>query len=324
MFVSLLGVMLPNAAHAQGQSPSTKSGYPVRPVRLVVPYPPGGGSDTASRAIAAQLAASLGQPFVADNRAGAGGALGDDIVAKAAPDGYTLLMGSNSMAVNVSLLKSLPHDPLRDFAAIGLVGEVPYLLVVHPSLAVKSVVDLIALAKAKPDELRCATGGMGSTLHLSAELFRAMTSVRFTRVPYKGGVPAVTAVIAGEVHFVFGSLTTTVPAAKAGRVRAIATTGATRSALVADLPTMAESGLPGFDATNWYGLMAPAGTPGAIIGLLNAELNKILAVPAFRERMMATQGIEPLSSTPAELAAYLKKEVAKWARVVKQAGIRAD
>ncbi len=309
---------------AMAQDTLRAAAYPARPVRLVVPFPPGGGSDTLTRAIAAQFAASLGQPFVIDNRAGAGGAVGAEIVAKASADGYTLLMGSSSLAVNAHLIKNLPHDAIRDFAPVGMVGATAYLLAVHPSLPVKTVPDLIALAKAKPGQLNYASGGIGSTLHLSAELFRSMTGAQLAHLPYKGGVPAVSAVIANEAQLLFGSLTTTVPAAKSNRVRAIAVTGVRRSVLMPELPTIAESGLPGYDSINWYGMVAPARTPSEIVAVLNRELNKILSAPAFRERMTSGQGMEPILSTPAEFAAYLKAEVAKWARVVKQAGITPE
>lgn len=317
-------LLIPPVAFAQDTRRAAAGAYPGRPVRLVVPFPPGGGNDTLTRAIAMQFSTSLGQPFVIDNRAGAGGAVGAEITAKAAADGYTLLMGSSSLAINASLIKNVPHDAIRDFAPIGFIGATAYLLAVHPSLPVKNVADLIALAKAKPGQLNYASGGLGSTLHLSAELFRSMTGVQFTHLPYKGGVPAVSAVIAGEAQLLFGSITTTVPAAKASRVRPLATTGAKRSAVMPELPTLAESGLPGYESSNWYGMMAPARTAPAIIDLLNGELNKVLAVPAFRERMVTAQGIEPQTGTAAEFAAYIKSEVAKWARVIKQAGITPE
>ena len=313
-----------SAALAQDARRAAAGAYPARPVRLVVPFPPGGGNDTLTRAIAIQFSTSLGQPFVIDNRAGAGGAIGADIVAKAAADGYTLLMGSSSLAINASLIKNVPHDAIRDFAPVGFIGATAYLLAVHPSLPVKSVAELIAVAKARPGQLNYASGGLGSTLHLSAELFRSMTGVQFTHLPYKGGVPAVSAVIAGEAQLLFGSITTIVPAAKANRVRPLAVTGAKRSAVTPEMPTLAESGLPGYESSNWYGLMAPARTAPAIIDLLNSELNKVLAVPAFRERMVTAQGIEPQSGTAAEFSAYIKSEVVKWARVIKQAGITPE
>lgn len=298
--------------------------YPLRPVRLIVPFAPGGGNDTLTRSVAAHLSTNLGQSFVVDNRSGAGGVVGGEIVAKATPDGHTLLMGSSSLAVNASLIKNMPHDAIKDFSPVGLVGATTYMLAVHPVVSVKTVSELIALAKARPNQLNYSSGGIGSPLHLAAELFRSMTSVQLTHLPYKGGVPAVAAVIAGEAQMIFGSITTTLPAVKGNRVRAVAVTGAKRSALMPELPTVAESGVPGYESTNWYGVLAPARTPASIIDLLNSELKKILSAPEFRERMTTGQGIEPMLSTPVEFATYLKGEVEKWARVIKQAGIRPD
>ena len=320
----LIFLLNTSMAIAQDARRGATTAYPARSVRLVVPFPPGGGNDTLTRAIAMQFSTSLGQPFVIDNRAGAGGAVGAEIVAKAAADGYTLLMGSTSLTVNASLIKNVPHDAIRDFAPVGFIGATAYLLAVHPALPVKSVADLIALAKARPGQLNYASGGIGSTLHLSAELFRSMSGVQLTHLPYKGGVLAVSAVIAGEAQLLFGSITTTVPAAKGNRVRPLAVTGARRSAVMPELPTIAETGLPGYESSNWYGVMAPARTAPAIIDLLNSELNKVLSVPAFRERMVTAQGIEPQTGTAAEFSAYIKSEVAKWARVIKQAGITPE
>ncbi len=322
LLVNLL--IIPVALAQRAAAPT----YPLRPVRLIVPFAPGGGNDTLTRSVAAHLSTHLGQSFVVDNRSGAGGVVGGvvggEIVAKATPDGHTLLMGSSSLAVNASLIKNMPHDAIKDFSPVGLVGATTYMLAVHPAVAIKTVPELVTLAKARPSQLNYSSGGIGSPLHLAAELFRSMTAVQLTHLPYKGGVPAVAAVIAGEAQVIFGSITTTLPAVKGNRVRAVAVTGAKRSALMPELPTVAESGVPGYESTNWYGVLAPARTPASIIDLLNSELKKILSAPEFRERMTTGQGIEPMLSTPAEFATYLKGEVEKWARVIKQAGIRPD
>ncbi len=313
-----------NQALAQRQAKSAGPSFPIKPIRLIVPFAPGGGNDTLTRAIGQKLTESLSQQVVVDNRAGAGGVVGAEIVAKATPDGHTLLMGSSSLAVNASLIAKLPYDPLKDFAPIALVGATSYLLVVHPSLPIKSVSELIAFAKARPGHLNYASGGIGSPLHLAAELFKGMAGVNLTHIPYKGGVPAVSAVLGAEAQVVFGSVTTTLSTVKSGRLRALAVTSAQRSALLPELPTVAEAGVPGYEATNWYGVLAPAGTPQVIIAKLNAELIKTLQMPDLRERMLSNQGIEPLGSPPEQFAAYLRDEVAKWAKVTKAVGISAQ
>jgi tripartite-type tricarboxylate transporter receptor subunit TctC len=307
-----------------GSPPVAAQNYPSKPIRLIVPYAPGGGNDTLSRAIGQKLTQSLGQPLVVDNRAGSGGVIGADIVAKAAPDGYTLLMASSELAVSVSLIATLPYDPLRDFAPVARVGETSYLLVVHPSLSAKSVSELIALAKARPGQLNYASAGVGSPLHLAAELFKWMTGTNLVQVTYKGGAPAVTATLAGETQVVFGSVTTTLQLAKAGRVRALAVTSAKRSPLVPDLPTVAEAGVPGYELVNWYGVLAPARTPKVIVSRLASELAQIMALPDIRERALQNQGIEAVASTTEEFAAVLKNEVAKWRKLTKAIGIRAE
>ena len=303
-------------------APVAAQNYPSKPIRLIVPYAAGGGNDTLSRAIGQKLTQSLGQPLVVDNRPGSGGVIGADIVAKAAPDGYTLLMASSELAVSVSLIATLPYDPLRDFAPVARVGETSYLLVVHPSLSSKSVAELIALAKARPGQLNYASAGVGSPLHLAAELFKWMTGTNLVQVTYKGGAPAVTATLAGETQVVFGSVTTTLQLAKAGRLRALAVTSAKRSPLVPDLPTVAEAGVPGYELVNWYGVLAPARTPKVIVSRLASELAQIMAMPDIRERVLQNQGIEPIVSTADEFAALLKNEVAKWRKLTKAVGIR--
>src|SRR5258706_2690942 len=311
-------VLLVSAAPALAQN------YPSKPIRLIVPYAAGGGNDTLSRAIGQKLTQSVGQPLVVDNRPGSGGVIGADIVAKAVPDGYTLLMASSELAVSVSLIATLPYDPLRDFAPVARVGETSYLLVVHPSLSSKSVAELIALAKARPGQLNYASAGVGSPLHLAAELFKWMTGTNFVQVTYKGGAPAVTATLAGETQVVFGSVTTTLQLVKAGRLRALAVTSAKRSPLVPDLPTVAEAGVPGYELVNWYGVLAPARTPKLIVSRLASELAQIMALPDIRERALQNQGIEAVASTTEEFAAVMKNEVAKWRKLTKAIGIRAE
>ena len=305
-------------------APVAAQNYPSKPIRLIVPYAPGGGNDTLSRAIGQKLTQSVGQPLVVDNRPGSGGVIGADIVAKAAPDGYTLLMASSELAVSVSLIATLPYDPLRDFAPVARVGETSYLLVVHPSLSSRSVAELIALAKARPGQLNYASAGVGSPLHLAAELFKWMTGTNLVQVTYKGGAPAVAATLAGETQVVFGSVTTTLQLAKAGRLRALAVTSAKRSPLVPDVPTVAEAGVPGYELANWYGVLAPAHTPKVIISRLASELAQIMAMPDLRERALQNQGIETVASTAEEFAAVLKNEVAKWRKLTKVIGIRLE
>jgi tripartite-type tricarboxylate transporter receptor subunit TctC len=305
-------------------APVVAQNYPSKPIRLIVPYAAGGGNDTLSRAIGQKLTQSLGQPLVVDNRPGSGGVIGADMVAKAAPDGYTLLMASSELAVSVSLITTLPYDPLRDFSPVARVGETSYLLVVHPSLSSHNVAELIALAKARPGQLNYASAGVGSPLHLAAELFKWMTGTNLVQVTYKGGAPAVTATLAGETQVVFGSVTTTLQLAKAGRLRALAVTSAKRSPLVPDLPTVAEAGVPGYELVNWYGVLAPARTPKIIISKLNSELAQISATPDIRERALQNQGIEVVVSTAEDFAAVLKNEVAKWRKLTKAVGIRAE
>lgn len=313
-----------NQAPAQRPATSPDPSVPTKPIRLIVPFAPGGGNDTLTRAIGYKLTGSLGQQVVVDNRAGAGGVIGAEIVAKATPDGHTLLMGSSSFAVNPSLIAKLPYDPVKDFAPVALVGAASYLLVVHPSVPINSVSELVAFAKAKPGQLNYASAGTGSPLHLGAELFKAMTGTNLAHIPYKGGFPAVSAVLSAEAQVVFGSITATMPLVKSGRLRALAVTSAQRSGLFPELPTVAETGVPGYESTNWYGVLAPAGTPKPIIAKLNAELTMVMQMRDLRERMLSTQGIEPLSSTPEQFTAYLRNEVAKWAKVTKAIGIRAE
>jgi len=298
--------------------------YPERPIRLVVPFPPGGGSDITARTIAQKLGEALGQQVVADNRGGAGGNIGTDIVAKAVPDGYTLVMAlSGPFSINGSLLGKLPFDPLKDFALITLAGATPNLLVSHPSLSAHTVKELIVLAKASPGKINFASSGLGTPAQLAGELFNTMAGVKLIHVPYKGAAPALTDLLAGQVQLMFSTMPPSLPQVRAGKLRAIAVTSAKRSVTTPELPTISEAGLPGFEAITWYGMAAPAGTPPAIIKKLNGEVVKLLRLPEVKERLLAT-GTEASGTTPEEFATYIKSEIVKWAKVIKESGARAD
>ena len=296
--------------------------YPDRPIRLIVPYPPGGGADISSRIISQYLGEALGKAVIVDNRPGAGGNIGTEAVARAAPDGYTLLLASIATSVNASLFSSLPFNT-KDFQPVSVFITVPLMMVVSPTFAPQSVGDLIALAKARPRQLNYASGGLGTANHIAGELFKYMANVDLTHVPYKGGGPALNDVIGGQVQLYFGTITSVREQAKAGRVRALATTGATRASAAPELPTVAESGLPGFEVVAWYGVLAPAGTPQPIVDRLSTELSRIVRIPAVQEQIRA-QGAEAVGSTPAEARRFLDAEIDKWAKVVKLSGMRAE
>ncbi|HEX2828861.1 MAG TPA: tripartite tricarboxylate transporter substrate binding protein [Burkholderiales bacterium] len=297
--------------------------YPSKPIRLLVPFAPGGGADTLARIITPKLTEAMGQQWVVDNRAGAAGNISAETTARAAPDGHTVLMGfSTVLTVNPTLYK-LPFDVSRDLAPVTLLATAQYLLVVHPSVAAASVKELVALAKQKPDALNFASAGVGSPLHLAGELFQKRAGIRLTHVPYKGGGPAAAAVLAGEAQLIFGSVASSLPHVKAGKLRALATTGLQRSKVAPEVPTMAESGFPGFDVTSWYALLVPAGTPQAIVNRLRDETGRALQRPDVQQ-VMATQGLESETSTPQALAARIRDERRTWAEVIRAAGIRAE
>ena len=297
--------------------------YPLRPIRMIVAYPPGGGTDRVGRVMAEELAQQLGQNVVVDNRGGATGNIGSELAARAVPDGYTLLMGNVAPnAVNVSLFKKLGFDPVKSFAPISLVAVTPNILVVHPSVPVKSVSDLLALARAKPGALNFPSAGVGSSSHLAGEMLKSMAKIDMVHIPYKGGGPSLIALISGQVQIMFATLPAAMPHVKSGKVRPVAVTTAKRSLAMPDLPTIAESGVKGYEAATWYGLLAPAGTPRPVINRLHGETVKILAGPT-RQRLEA-QGFEPDGGTPAAFAAYIKSEIAKWAKVIRDAGIPAE
>ena len=297
--------------------------YPSKPVRVIAPSSPGSGVDIVSRLVAQKLGANLGQQVVVENRAGAGGNLGAEIAAKAAPDGYTLFMATPSHAINPALYRKLNYDSIRDFAPIGLVMTGQYVLVAHPSLPAKSVKELIALARAHPGQLNYASAGNGNATHLAGELLKSLARIDIVHVAYKGSGPALVDLISGQVHFMFPNLVNSLPHIAAGRLRALAVTGAKRAMAAPHIPTLIEAGVPGYTVMSWYGLLAPAGTPQAVVGRLNSELVKVLRSPDVKERL-AGQGADPAGGSPEEFSAFLKEEIAKWGKVVRKAGISAD
>ena len=298
--------------------------YPSKPIRLVVPFPAGGTTDILAREVGQRLSLSLGQPVVIDNRPGAAGNIGSELVAKSAPDGYTLLMATvGTHAINPNLYARMPYDHVKDFAPVVLVAGVPNVLEVTPSLPVHSVADLIKLAKEKPGQINFASSGSGTSIHLSGELFKTMAGVDMTHVPYKGSAPAITDLIGGQVQVMFDNLPSSLQQIKAGKLRAIAVTSAQRAPALPDIPTIAESGLPGFEATSWFGIVAPAGTPPTIIARINADVNQWLQSPEAKEKLLA-QGAVAAGGSPEQFAAYIHAETEKWARVVKASGAKVD
>lgn len=300
---------------------ATAGAYPSKPIRLVVASAPGGGTDFNARVVAPRVSENIGQTLVIDNRGGAGGTVGSDIVAKSPPDGYTLLMVFVNFAIHPSLYPKLPYDPVKDFTPIMTLSATPLILVVNPRVPAKSIKDLIALAKTHGSKLNYAAPGVGSLGHLAGELLKSMTGVNITHVPYKGGGPSITALIGGEVQMYFSTMPAALAQVKAGRLRALAVTSAKRAASEPDIPTIAESGIPGYDVTGWFGVFAPAKTPRANIARLNAEFANALKTGEVRERL-THEGLQPLGGTPEALAAMLKNDVAKWGKVVREAGIK--
>ena len=301
--------------------PAAADDYPSKPIRLVAPFAPGGPSDLLARLMAAKLTERLGQPVVVENRPGAGGSIGAAAVAKAAPDGYTLVLVSSSFSVNATLYPDLPYDTLKDFAPITLLTSAPFLLVVNAHVPAKSLRELIALAKKEPGKLNYGSGGAGSGPHIVGELFKSAAGLDIVHVPYKGTGPLKSALIAGDVQLAFGNIFAVYPAVQSGQLRAIAVTGAKRSSALPDVPTMKEAGLPEFEADGVHGLLAPAGTPAAIIEKLNRESVAVLRSPEVTKHL-ASEGAEPIGNTPQEYADYLKKDVEKWGRVIRGRGIR--
>jgi tripartite-type tricarboxylate transporter receptor subunit TctC len=296
--------------------------YPVRPVRLVVPFPPGGSNDIVGRVVGAGLGERLGKQIIIDNRAGGNSIIGSEIVATAQPDGYTLLVISTSFTTN-PVIHKLPYDPLKSFAWVAMLGVGPNVLVVNPSLLVNSVKELIALAKAKPGQLIYASTGVGSNAHFGTELFKHMTGTDMLHVPYKGGTPALIDTIAGQAQLCLSSLIQTTAHIRAGKLRALATSGAKRSVILPDVPTISEAGVPGYETQNWWGVAAPRGTPANVVNRLNEEIKAVLLAPDTEKRLV-NEGAEPALKTPAELGKYVAAEMAKWAELARLAGIRGE
>ena len=297
--------------------------YPTRPIRFIVPFPPGGGNDIVGRIVAIKLGEGLGQQVVVDNRGGAGGTLGTDITAKAAADGHTLLINNISLAVNHTLMPKLPYDTLRDLAPVSLVGRQANIVVVHPGLAAKSMNDLLALARAKPGQINYGSGGIGTASHLATELLKLMTRTDMTHVPYKGLGPALTDLVGGRLQVIISTMASALPQIKTDRLRAVAVTTAQRSSFFPQLPTMDEVGVKGYEFSTWYGLLVPAATPGGIVRRLNSETAKSLDTALIREQFGA-QGLEATPSTPEAFGAYLRAEVAKWGKVIVAAGAKPE
>lgn len=325
-FAGALAILAGPAAQA---APSAGKGamdagahYPDKPVRLIAPFVPGGPTDIVARLVGQKLGENIGQPVVVDNRGGASGAVGMELAARAAPDGYTMVIGSSgNLAVNPSLNAKLPYDPLKDFQPLTQTTAGPQIFVINPALQAKSVQEFIALAKSKPGQLNFATGGAGTTTHLAAELFKLTAGVNIVHVPYKGTGQALTDLIGGQVQMMMASMLPAIPHVKAGRLRGLAVTSRQRAAILPEMPTLAESGLPGFETTSWHGVLVPAKTPKAIVTRLHAEMVKTLNQPDVKERF-ASLGMNTVGSTPQEFAAYIRSETGKWAKVIKAIGLK--
>ncbi len=312
-----VGLMLYMATHP------ALAAYPERPIRMIVPSAAGGQPDTNSRLVAAELGRQLGQQVVVDNRPGASSSIGFEAVARAQPDGYTIGYGGFPLATNPTLLAKIPYDVNKDFRMVILTNISPNIIAITPSLPVNSIAELIAYAKRNPDQLLFGSSGSGGTMHLSIELFKLMTGTRMVHVPYKGMQQVITEIVGGRLQLMSDNVTSVLPQVKSGRLRALGLTGPRRIPLAPDIPTVAEAGVAGYEITAWGGYMAPAGTPGAVVTKLNAELNRVIASPAIRERWLAL-GIEPVGGTPERFTAHVKTETAKWADVIKRAGIKGD
>ena len=317
------GLVAALAILAVSTAAAAEIAYPTKPIRLIVPYVPGGGVDFVGRTLAQKLSESWGQQVIVDNRPGGGTNIGTELVARAAPDGYTLLIGGVPNTANAALYKKLPYDVVKDFAPVILLDTAPNVLAVHPSVPAKSVRDLIALAKTRRGALTYASAGIGSSNHLSGELFRTMAGIEIVHIPYKGGGAAVTDLMAGQVSMYFGTTPSTMPHVRTGKLRALGVTTAKRTPAAPDVPTIAEAGLPGYEQSAWHGLLAPAGTLQAIITRLHAEVLRALRSSEVAERF-AVQGIDVIGSSPAEFAVFIKQDLAKYEKLVKTAGIRID
>ncbi len=316
--VLLAGAAIAAAAPAQAPEPS----YPTKPIRLIIPFPPGGSNDIVGRYVASQLSDRLGKQVVADNRGGAGGLIGTETAANALPDGHTLLIISVAYAMNAAIYK-LPYDPQKSFARVAMLGTGPNVLAVYPGLPVNSVKDLIALARAKPGQLTYATAGVGSFQHFGSELFRTMAKLDMVHVPYKGGGPAMIDTIAGQANMSIGSLIQFLPHFRSGKLKPLGTGGAKRSTVLPDVPTISEAGVPGYEANNWWGVLAPAGVPAGIVRKLNAEIEAVMKLPETQKRF-SSEGAEPVTKTPEEFGKLIASEMVKWAKVAKDANIKAE
>lgn len=320
----LLKIALALSLCAATNALAQASAYPTKPIRMIVPFPPGGPTDVVARLIGIKLSERWGQQVVIDNRAGAGGTIGAEMAARAAPDGHTLVMGSTAnMAVNVTLYPKLSYDPVKDFIPVNLAAITPNLFVVHPSHPANNVREFIALAKAKPGTINYATGGVGTPSHLAAELFKTMAGIEMNHVPYKGSIPALTDIMGGQVTLMFDSMASALPLVQSGKLKALAQTGSKRVGALPDLPTVAESGLPGYEVAGWFGVFAPAGTPREVVNKLSTEISRILALPDVKARYSAL-GAEPGPGNPDEFAAFLKSEITKWAKVIRESGAKLD
>jgi tripartite-type tricarboxylate transporter receptor subunit TctC len=311
----LFAAMAATVAHAQD--------YPAKSVRMIVPFPPGGSNDIIARQLATQMSERIGKQFVVDNRGGAGGIVGTEIVAKSPPDGYNLLVISVAYPMGAAVYAKLPYDPAKSFTPVALLGTGPNVLSVHPSLPVKTLKELLVLAKARPGHLQYASAGVGTFQHLSAELFKSLAKVDIVHVPYKGGGPATIDTLAGQVHMTIGSLIQVLPHFRTGRLRPIATGGAKRAATLPDIPTIAEAGVPGYEANNWWGILAPAGTPDAVIKKINTEANAVMSLADTKKRLSA-EGVETIAATPEQFAKHIASEMAKWSKVTRDANIKAE
>lgn len=303
--------------------PAAAQNYPVKSVRLIAPFPPGGSVDVVARLLAVKLSENLGQPVIVENRSGASGNIGTEFVAKSAPDGYTLIIQTIPFVANQFLLSRVPYDPIKDFAPVSLVASSPSLVTVHPSVPVRSVKELIALARARPGQLNYSAAGVGTNPHIAGELFNLLAGVDIVAVQYKGGGPADVAVIGGEVQITFGNVSQEVGYVNAGRLRALAVTSAKRSPALPDLPTVAEAGVPGYEFITWHGILAPKATPRPIVNMLNEQLKKVLTAPG-QAQLWRERGVDVVASSPEEFAAHLEREQKKWGQVIKQRGIKAE
>lgn len=312
-----LVLLAANAAYAQRAGGA--AAYPSKPIRIIVPFAPQGPNDILARLVGQKLTETWGQQVIVENRPGGGTVIGTEVAARAAPDGYTLLMVSTSTAVNPTLKKSLPYDTIRDFAPVIRLAETPNVLASHPSLPARNVAGLLRLAKAKPGEISFASGGVGTSTHLGGEMLAIMSGVKMTHVPYKGAAPATVAVLSGEVSWMFASILPTMPFLKSGRLRALALSGERRSPQLPGVPTVGET-VRGFAASSWFGIFAPAGTPPDIVAKLNSEIARVLATPAIKEQL-ALDGAEVIANSPEQFAAHFKAEIVKWGEVVKRAGV---